>query len=519
MEKLTKEIASHFSNEFDFLKLWEVTYDKENATCKIAFLYPQSVELADEQKVRIEQFLREFLALNAKIEVKYKKSYLDEELIVKYLLDYFKHNNFSLFVSAGKENFEITKNLTEIFVTFHFPKQITDYISENNILEKLKEDAERNFIATFYFEIMANEEKIDQSILERRASEIAIPVAKKVARYEVTEVEKMFGKDITPYPELISEQKTEKTNVILAGEVLNIIKKQYKSKHAKTPDELSYFYTFDIKDATGTFSAIHFANKTNEKKLDSLTVGMHCLFMGDIRNNTYNKLTYYVNSVAHCVIKKDEVLKAQEEFKKEKFFMSDTYQCIKPLPFGDKLQENLFFKSEYTDLIQNNTIVVFDVETTGLEPEFAEIIEIGAVKVVNGELVETFQSLIKPEKEIPSIITEITGITNDMVAFSPSVTQVLTDFILFAKNSVLSGYNVGFDMRFLQKASQNMGFKFENKVEDAMSYARAQLTLGNYTLKNVAKHLNVSLKEAHRALNDAIATARVLIELNKKKIM
>jgi DNA polymerase III alpha subunit (gram-positive type) len=68
----------------------------------------------------------------------------------------------------------------------------------------------------------------------------------------------------------------------------------------------------------------------------------------------------------------------------------------------------------------------------------------------------------------------------------------------------------------LQKAAANMGFRFENRVEDVMAFARAQLTLGNYTLKNVAKSLNISLKEAHRALNDAIATARALVALNKK---
>lgn len=518
MENITKEINEYFSNEFEFLKLLEVIYDKENAKCKIAFLYPQNIDLADEQKNKLEVFLNQFLALNAKIELKFKKSYLDDELINNFIIEYFKHNNFSLFVSLTQKDIEISKNLNDISIKFYFPKEIIDYINENNILEKLKEEIEKKFIAKFYFEVELGKDKIDQSILTKREDEISITPIKKIARYEVFDVEKYFGKEITPYPELISEQKGEKTNVILAGEIANIIKKQYKSKRSKTPDELSYFFTFDIKDASGTFSAIHFSNKSNESKLEALTVGMHCLFLGDIRKNIYNKLTYFVNSISHCTINKDEIIKAQEENKKEKFFLSDEYQTIKPQPYLDKHQENLFFKNEYSDLIKNNTIVVFDVETTGLEAEFAEIIELGAVKVVNGELVETFQSLIKPEKEIPSMITEITNITNDMVKDSPSVTQVLTDFILFSRDSVLSGYNVGFDMRFLQKSAQNMGFKFENRVEDAMSYARAQLSLGNYTLKNVAKNLNVSLREAHRALNDAIATARVLIELNKKKI-
>lgn len=103
-----------------------------------------------------------------------------------------------------------------------------------------------------------------------------------------------------------------------------------------------------------------------------------------------------------------------------------------------------------------------------------------------------------------------------MVADAPNIKKVVADFILFSKNCVLSGYNVGFDMRFLQNAGKEIDYHFENQVEDAMVYARNKLFLGNYTLKNVAKHLNVSLKEAHRALNDAIATAKVLLALNKK---
>ena len=516
MENLTNEINKNFENEFSFLKLFEVVYDKEKNNCKIVFLFPQDKEeITDDQRSRLEEFLKQYLSLSANLEVKFRKSYLDDVLIIKFLMQFFKQNNYSLFISAKEENIEIQQDYTQINVTLHFPKEIAAYIQSNNLIEVLKLEAEKNFIANFYFSVVENQEKIDDSILQKREEKIPVVAQKKVTRYEVFEPQKLFGKEITPFPELISEQKVEKESLILAGMISNIIKKPFKSKHSKDPNELSYYYTFDIKDETGTISGIHFSNKSNQSKLDALAENMQVLLMGDLRKNNYGKLTYYIKAISHCMIKKDVIEQAKIESKKESFALSDEYQHIFPNKFIDTHQENLFVIKKYTPLITENTIVVFDVETTGLEPEFAEIIEIGACKVVNGEIVETFQTLIKPTKEIPSLITEITGIDNEMVVDAPSITAAMTDFILFAKSSVLSGYNVGFDMRFIQKAAANMGYHFDNKVEDAMAYARAKLTLGNYTLKNVAKSLNVSLKEAHRALNDAIATARVLVELNK----
>ncbi|MGI5842379.1 MAG: PolC-type DNA polymerase III [Christensenellales bacterium] len=516
MDKLSLELKKHFQNEFDFLKLFEVVYDKNNNMCKVVFLYPQHIdEITQTQRDKIEKFLYEFLSLNAKIDLKFKKSFLDEHLIKDFIINYFKRNNFSLFTHISQENIKIKEELAEINVTLNFEKEIYSYIEENSILLDLKTEIEKNFIATFSFFLAEGESQIDESILEKRNQELKPKPEKKVPRYIVEDVEKIFGKEIKYLaPEFIKNQQTEKESVILAGEISNINKKAYKSKHSKDPNEESFFYTFDIYDTTGTMPAIHFASKSTMPKLETFTNGMQMLFLGDIKKNIFGKLTYFIKTAYHCVINKQSIKDAQAEYEKEQFLALDTYQTIFPKKFIDTHQENFFFKPQYNNLIKNNTIVVFDVETTGLEPEFAEIIEIGAVKVVDGELVETFQTLVKPKKEIPDLITEITGINNEMVKDAPSIFEAMTDFILFSKGSLLSGYNVGFDMRFIQKAASDIGFHFTNRVEDTMYYARQSLTLGNYTLKNVAKALNISLKEAHRALNDAIATARVLIALN-----
>jgi DNA polymerase-3 subunit alpha (Gram-positive type) len=158
---------------------------------------------------------------------------------------------------------------------------------------------------------------------------------------------------------------------------------------------------------------------------------------------------------------------------------------------------------------------VFDVETTGLDAETCEIIEIGAVKVSGGRIIEKFQTLVKPKKPISSLITDITGITNEMVADAPKIEGVIKDFCLFTKNTILAGYNVGFDVKFIQNAGREFGIKFQNEVQDVMVLARQKVQCKNYKLLTVVKTLNLTLDNAHRAFFDALATAEVLLELSK----
>ena len=101
-----------------------------------------------------------------------------------------------------------------------------------------------------------------------------------------------------------------------------------------------------------------------------------------------------------------------------------------------------------------------------------------------------------------------------MVENAPSTEVAIKDFYLFTKGCVLSGYNVGFDMKFIQNAGKKFGISFLNEVQDVLELAREKLVLSNYKLSTVVKHLELELTNAHRALFDAIATAEVLLKLS-----
>ena len=118
------------------------------------------------------------------------------------------------------------------------------------------------------------------------------------------------------------------------------------------------------------------------------------------------------------------------------------------------------------------TFVAVDLETTGLRPKYDRILEIGALKVVNGELVETFQTFVDPRMQIPERITELTGITQEMVDGQPQQDQAVTSFLDLCGELPLIGHNILFDYSFLKHQAVNLGREFEKEAADTLAIAR-----------------------------------------------
>ena len=167
-----------------------------------------------------------------------------------------------------------------------------------------------------------------------------------------------------------------------------------------------------------------------------------------------------------------------------------------------------------------SSYVVVDLETTGLDSCFCDIIEIGAVRYVDGEKVGEFSTLVKPFDTIDEYITELTGITDEMLENAPSAADALRDFLSFAGADLLVGYNVNFDINFLyDKIDEMLSLTFSNDFIDVMRIARRILSdAKNHKLLTVAKHLKISSTVAHRALADCETCAAVFEALKKEII-
>ena len=155
--------------------------------------------------------------------------------------------------------------------------------------------------------------------------------------------------------------------------------------------------------------------------------------------------------------------------------------------------------------------VVLDLETTGLSPEWDSIIEIGAIKVCEGKIVDTYQQLINPGFEIDDFIQNLTGITNEMLKSQPSISDVLPDIEAFIGNNIVVGHNVNFDINFFyDNFDYFLKRPFTNSFIDTMRISRKVLPdLRHHRLIDVVNELGIEGSEFHRALSDCEYTFKI----------
>ena len=179
-----------------------------------------------------------------------------------------------------------------------------------------------------------------------------------------------------------------------------------------------------------------------------------------------------------------------------------------------------YLVDDYTNLVTNpiaydihGDFVVFDIETTGFSAERDRIIEIGAVRISNGKIKDTFSAFVNPKCKIPERIRELTGITDDMVADAPFISEVLPEFLDFVSDAVLVAHNAEFDMSFVIRKGEELGIERAYTYVDTLGMARVLMkNIAKFSLDNVAKNLKISLKNHHRAVDDAGCAAEIFLK-------
>ncbi|MCC8065582.1 MAG: 3'-5' exonuclease [Clostridiales bacterium] len=154
--------------------------------------------------------------------------------------------------------------------------------------------------------------------------------------------------------------------------------------------------------------------------------------------------------------------------------------------------------------------VVFDLETTGLRPAMDRILEIGAVRVKNGGITDSYETLVDHGLPIPGEITRLTGITEEMTVGAPDIRTAVEGFLAFAGDDVLMGHNLPFDYSFMKQTVLNLGGRFERRGIDTLAIARKTLPqLKRKSLDSLASWYQIPEEHHHRALDDALTTARL----------
>lgn len=164
-----------------------------------------------------------------------------------------------------------------------------------------------------------------------------------------------------------------------------------------------------------------------------------------------------------------------------------------------------------------DSYIVLDIETTGLSPERDQIIELGALKVKNGMIQDTFCSFVNPNSKLSSRIIDLTGITDDMLWDSPEIESVLKKFISFSRELPILGHNIRFDYSFLKVNFEKIGLSYEREGIDTLKLSKAfHQELASKSLANLCIHYNISNPHAHRALDDAKATYELYCKLKER---
>ncbi|MEG2297217.1 MAG: PolC-type DNA polymerase III [Clostridium sp.] len=364
----------------------------------------------------------------------------------------------------------------------------------------------------------------------------------------------LYGRDFEDEPMEIRKIEGEMGEVTVRGKILSTDVRELKSGNK--------LYIFHVSDFTDTITAKIFSREDDPEELAEATKAGQFIYLKGVTNIDRFDGELTIGSVSgikrcedftgkrmdhspvkrvelHCHTKMsamDGISEVTELIKRAKSWGMDAlavtdHGCVQSFPDANHAVEgNDNFKVLYgvegylvddmKELAENSKgqlltcpCVVFDLETTGLSPLTNKIIEIGAVKIVDGKIVDRFSSFVNPDVPIPFDIENLTHINDNMVLGAPFIEAILPDFLEFCKEAVVVAHNASFDVSFIKQNAAKQGLTFEPTVLDTITLARLLLpNLNRFKLDTVAKEIRIPLGNHHRAVDDAEATAKIFVK-------
>lgn len=462
----------------------------------------------------ITGIIKEYVGNEYKVNITYRKSFLDKEYLNVIINRKIQEFNLKI---INEKNVRIEQKGTEFLI--NLDTNLTENFAKTYIkkIEDLINELPNKYFYTFSFNVHYSDKLEIEDFSEEEQQEIInISQNSEDEFIEITDKQSYIGKIIEDLPIDLAKIKSATDYVVLCGECSKFQKKEFqKEKIDKETNEKiqvnSYRYAFKITFLDNSISCTYFPKANEKEKEFNIEDGKKILVDGKIDNYNGN-LTLKVKNVNYCNYE-------EKRKEKEKIFLPipKRYTKIFPEPFESQEQMDIFSmieEKEQKDIIKNKKYVVFDLETTGLSSDEDSITEISAIKIENGKMTECFNSFINPEKPIPEEVVKLTNITDEMVKNAPKANEMIGDFLKFSEGCVLVAHNISFDIGFLNKIAYKCSYKIENEQDDSLALARKKLPmLKNHKLKTVADYLKVSLVGAHRAINDTLATAKVYLKL------
>ena len=375
---------------------------------------------------------------------------------------------------------------------------------------------------------------------------------------DASEMKTLLGKPIKQRPMRLCDVGAQSGRVVVWGDIFSFETKE-------TRDGESVIITMMITDLTGSNTIKIITKKKNADNISALKTGMTILVQGDA---AFDKYTHDIAIRARDICKIKRLHRTDDEPEKRfELHMHTNMSQMDGITPGDKLVRRAYewghrgiavtdhgvvqgfpdvmnavaalkddnFKAVYGmeayyvddtvkavfgagDVSFDGEIIAFDLETTGLSAAIDRITEIGAVRIVGGELKDEFCTFVNPKKHIPERVTELTGIDDSMVADAPSEEEALRAFYEFCGSAkFLVAHNAGFDTSFLKAANKRLGWDFTYEYADTVAMARSMYPdLKNHKLDTVGNYLKLAPFNHHRACDDARELALILVRMTEE---
>lgn len=429
----------------------------------------------------------------------------DERMVARRIRDIINENFKAIAADLRDEDIEVKKSDEGFdYAVRVFPHFVSEKIC-NIVTAALK----GSFCGEFSGRCFSNGRSATEIEVEEKPDEIEYEMP--IRTFKIDKFAFLEGEKRQETAVYMADLNFSSEEVVVCGRIEGIRIKTYN----KNGEEKSYL-GLNLSDGTATMYTSYFIRKKTEQKIAQLKEGDYIVCTGS---------NEFFNGSLRFKTKTIDFGRPPEDFVPEKRASKPVpmyYHFVKPQPFNDIAQTDIFSDASVPECLKKQSFVVFDLETTGLvsspvSGNMDKIIEIGAYKITDGQIAESFSTFINPQKKLSESIVGLTGITDEMVKNAPTYEQALPDFYKFCYGSILVGHNiVNFDFKFVDYYCGRLGYILDRKLIDTYALSQELLYLSNYKLNTVAEKFDVEFNH-HRAVDDALATAKIFIELIKMK--
>ncbi len=462
----------------------------------------------DEDRERARAVARSYVPEEFELNLSISKLTPDEKMVARTVMSAIGTCSKALACLLTEEDITVERTADGFFFTIAV---IADTPLAEDVVDKVVAVLKKTYCGNYSGKCIRSEKKLDSIEIEeeRENIEYDIPVRTfHIANFSFIEGDKV--QDTAVY---LADLNFESQSVTVCGVVDDIEERTYarKSDGVEKP-----YFSITLNDNTARLRFTYFARKSTIEKIRKIAVGDSIVCSGatELYRGAVRFTARHIDKggLPEGFVPVPRATKPAPRY----------YTCVQPKPFTDFTQADMFSANVLPDCIKNNDFVVFDLETTGLNSSpssgnMDRIIEIGAYRIIGGEIKESFSTFVNPGRRLSDEIVKLTGITQDMVSPAPTYEKVMPDFFKFCQGSYLVGHNIaGFDFKFVDYYCSVLGYSLERKLFDTIPLSQELLFLPNYKLNTVADHFGITFNH-HRAVDDALVTAKIFLELIKIK--